>query len=184
MRSSIRGITVCKQILKIEWGRNGTKDTLMYENAKRDIADTYADMGNYEKCMELYDQYLQEDPLWGWAWIGYYRQLHDHKDERFELTLDKLLSDLENGVEYRDSEDLLNELESEYTDLKQFDKSERCVKLIIESSKKRREEFDREYNEMMAKYGYKPVVSEKKIYPNDPCPCGSGKKYKKCCGKK
>ena len=23
----------------------------------------------------------------------------------------------------------------------------------------------------------------RKIYPNDPCPCGSGKKYKKCCGK-
>ena len=22
---------------------------------------------------------------------------------------------------------------------------------------------------------------EKKIYPNDPCPCGSGKKYKQCC---
>ncbi|SFR65195.1 SEC-C metal-binding domain-containing protein [Anaeromicropila populeti] len=27
------------------------------------------------------------------------------------------------------------------------------------------------------------VNMEKKIYPNDPCPCGSGKKYKKCCGK-
>lgn len=27
------------------------------------------------------------------------------------------------------------------------------------------------------------VVNETKIYPNDPCPCGSGKKYKKCCGK-
>ena len=25
---------------------------------------------------------------------------------------------------------------------------------------------------------------QKKIYPNDPCPCGSGKKYKKCCGSK
>ena len=24
---------------------------------------------------------------------------------------------------------------------------------------------------------------KKKIYPNDPCPCGSGKKYKKCCGR-
>jgi preprotein translocase subunit SecA len=23
----------------------------------------------------------------------------------------------------------------------------------------------------------------KKVYPNDPCPCGSGKKYKNCCGK-
>jgi len=28
------------------------------------------------------------------------------------------------------------------------------------------------------------IVKEAKIYPNDPCPCGSGKKYKKCCGKK
>ena len=26
--------------------------------------------------------------------------------------------------------------------------------------------------------------SEKKIYPNDLCPCGSGKKYKNCCGRK
>ena len=24
---------------------------------------------------------------------------------------------------------------------------------------------------------------EQKVYPNDPCPCGSGKKYKKCCGR-
>ena len=28
------------------------------------------------------------------------------------------------------------------------------------------------------------IVKPDKIYPNDPCPCGSGKKYKKCCGKK
>ena len=27
-------------------------------------------------------------------------------------------------------------------------------------------------------------AATKKIYPNDPCPCGSGKKYKKCCGRK
>ena len=31
----------------------------------------------------------------------------------------------------------------------------------------------------------KPVQrAEKKVYPNDPCPCGSGKKYKQCCGRK
>ncbi len=28
-----------------------------------------------------------------------------------------------------------------------------------------------------------PVRVEKKVGPNDPCPCGSGKKYKKCCGR-
>ena len=27
------------------------------------------------------------------------------------------------------------------------------------------------------------VVKPKKVFPNDPCPCGSGKKYKKCCGR-
>ena len=28
----------------------------------------------------------------------------------------------------------------------------------------------------------KPIVKKQKIGRNDPCPCGSGKKYKKCCG--
>jgi len=28
-----------------------------------------------------------------------------------------------------------------------------------------------------------PKIAEKKIGRNDPCPCGSGKKHKKCCGK-
>ena len=33
--------------------------------------------------------------------------------------------------------------------------------------------------------GKKPVQrAADKIYPNDPCPCGSGKKYKQCCGRK
>ena len=26
--------------------------------------------------------------------------------------------------------------------------------------------------------------ADSKVYPNDPCPCGSGKKYKQCCGRK
>ena len=28
-----------------------------------------------------------------------------------------------------------------------------------------------------------PKVNENKVGRNDPCPCGSGKKYKQCCGK-
>jgi len=28
-----------------------------------------------------------------------------------------------------------------------------------------------------------PKIAEKKTGRNEPCPCGSGKKYKKCCGK-
>jgi len=29
----------------------------------------------------------------------------------------------------------------------------------------------------------KPRVVENKVGRNDPCPCGSGQKYKKCCGR-
>lgn len=29
----------------------------------------------------------------------------------------------------------------------------------------------------------KPTKAGKKVARNEPCPCGSGKKYKKCCGK-
>ena len=28
-----------------------------------------------------------------------------------------------------------------------------------------------------------PQEAEKKVGRNEPCPCGSGKKYKKCCGR-
>jgi uncharacterized protein YecA (UPF0149 family) len=44
-------------------------------------------------------------------------------------------------------------------------------------SKEKRAELKAAYNST------KTIVKEDKIGRNDPCPCGSGKKYKKCCGK-
>ncbi len=52
------------------------------------------------------------------------------------------------------------------------------------------EEWDHIFDKETQKALYKEqkssttIVKEAKVYPNDPCPCGSGKKYKKCCGKK
>ena len=37
-------------------------------------------------------------------------------------------------------------------------------------------------NEKKKKPQFTPIKKEKKINRNEPCPCGSGKKYKKCCG--
>ena len=51
------------------------------------------------------------------------------------------------------------------------------------------EEWESIFDEEKRKELYKEqkssmtIVKEDKIYPNDPCPCGSGKKYKQCCGK-
>ena len=38
--------------------------------------------------------------------------------------------------------------------------------------------------EITKKYREDNIAHVEKIGRNDPCPCGSGKKYKKCCGKK
>jgi uncharacterized protein YecA (UPF0149 family) len=40
----------------------------------------------------------------------------------------------------------------------------------------KRDEIKKEYKRS------KTVIKEKSPGRNDPCPCGSGKKYKKCCG--
>jgi len=51
------------------------------------------------------------------------------------------------------------------------------------------EQWDEIFDEEKRKELYKEQKSsttirkDAKVYPNDPCPCGSGKKYKKCCGK-
>jgi len=44
-------------------------------------------------------------------------------------------------------------------------------------SKEKRKEIQRDYRDS------KMVVNNDKVGRNDECPCGSGKKYKKCCGK-
>jgi preprotein translocase subunit SecA len=40
-----------------------------------------------------------------------------------------------------------------------------------------------EANEAVAKSRALPVRTGPKVGRNDPCPCGSGRKYKQCCGK-
>lgn len=67
---------------------------------------------------------------------------------------------------------------------------ENTVKMMLTSIPRRREDVERKAvvketatsaatdNSVKAE----PVRKGKKVGPNDPCPCGSGKKYKKCCG--
>jgi uncharacterized protein YchJ len=42
------------------------------------------------------------------------------------------------------------------------------------------------YNQIVQKFGHQSVIPNKKVPSvgrNQPCPCGSGKKFKKCCGR-
>lgn len=172
-------IEVNEDILKIDWG--GSNDNF-HENALRDIADAHAYMGDADKCFELYEEYLKKDPLWGWGWIGYYRQLNERgADGRFEQVLDDLYRKVQSGEDFRDKEDLYRELGDEYNTLGNKERADYFYALEDEEKKKYGNKFR---NLMPSLFENEPVVKPKKIYPNDPCPCGSGKKYKKCCGRK
>lgn len=109
-------IAVNEQIIKIQWStKNDTN--LFHENAKRDIADAYADMGETEKAYKLYEEYLASDPLWGWGWIGYYRLFKDQKNPYYIDIMKDIYTNIKVGKKYRDMEDLYRELSDEFEEL-------------------------------------------------------------------
>ncbi|WP_281951017.1 preprotein translocase subunit SecA [Nitrosophilus kaiyonis] len=68
------------------------------------------------------------------------------------------------------------------------EKEEEEIKRLEEELKKMEEELKSQavlqYGESIQNEERKtPIVSQKKPKRNEPCPCGSGKKYKHCCGK-
>lgn len=76
---------------------------------------------------------------------------------------------------------------SELTGRISMDTLSRLFKIQIreESSVTREQEMPRQsvrYNRGESADALQPVTRGKKIGRNEPCPCGSGKKYKKCCG--
>lgn len=80
--------------------------------------------------------------------------------------------------------DLCGECRDEYTSSKLLELASGYG--IVQSAEERKPAY---VNERDADYFWDdeweepvmPVVKAEKIYPNDPCPCGSGKKFKKCC---
>lgn len=174
-------IKVNEQILQINWKNDGDNN-LFHENAKRDIADTYADMGNTEKAYELYREYLETDPLWGW--IGYYRQLNDHDDPEFIEVIDKLYRKIKKNVQFRDMDDLCRELSDEFEAIGESEKAKYLAERYEREKKKDTERLAKFLKGKGLTGGKLSDYTTGKIYPNESCPCGSGKKYKKCCGRK
>ncbi len=80
------------------------------------------------------------------------------------------------NVDFRDKEDLYREIGDEYNALGNKERADYFYALEDAERGSRRNYSGRIVNA--------PEVKPKKIYPNDPCPRESGKKYKKCCGRK
>ena len=105
------------------------------------------------------------------------------------------MEDLKRGIYLRSygQQDPVNAYKQEGFDM--FDEmieaiKEDTIKRVLAAKIVRQEKMVREQiaNPVHSSHGgdgsvkKQPVIKKKKIGPNDPCPCGSGKKYKNCCG--
>mgnify|MGYP001150808186 CR=1 FL=1 len=159
----------------------------------RDVA--YSETANKGDLQRLWTAYFQEEK-------EIYAQLLQNPDEVVEGTVDELADKFDvtlmtmtgflDGI--NDSLKEKNPIDTMEADTRVqlgFDK-ELLYKNMVAAGADwlyNLEEWNAIFDEEKRKELYKEqkssttVVKGDKIYPNDPCPCGSGKKYKKCCGK-
>jgi len=148
-------MTYCKELCD----RCGTNQ-LMRENTRRAIAESYYDMGEFEQGGREFEAMVQEDPTFGWAYIGWADSyVYDKGMPQYE----KACKVLERGLSeagLRDRKDVL-ERAANYSEEGGYEEKARFYKKELRQASS---------------------VRAVKVGRNEPCPCGSGKKYKKCCG--
>lgn len=156
----------------------------------------YDENADRNKLQQLWSVYFQQEK-------GIYAQLLKNPDEQVQGTVKELaerygvsvmtMTGFLDGID--DSlvtPNPIEEMEEDTVVSLAFDK-EKLYKNMIAADADwlyNLEEWDHIFTQDDRKKFYKEqkssttIVKEAKVYPNDPCPCGSGKKYKKCCGKK
>lgn len=171
-----RRIEVCEERLE----RFEAKDDPSPENCRRALAKSYFELGETGKADDLYREWLDADPQWGWGWIGWsncYRftrtEFSDlHKAE--ELLREGIAID---GV--RDFRDVAKRLADLYEDEGRGDEAKE-IRRQAEIKSPPPSELPKSAN-LYPGFAEPVAGGKQKVGRNDPCPCGSGRKFKKCC---
>ena len=160
----------------------------------RDAA--YSETANKGDLQRLWNQYFEDEK-------GIYAQLLKNPDEvvtgtdkelaeRYDVTIMTMTGFLDGINDSLKEKNPIEEMEEDTVVNLGFEK-ELLYKNMVAAEADwlyNLEEWNDIFDEDTRKALYKEqkyctkIVKEAKIYPNDPCPCGSGKKYKKCCGRK
>ncbi len=153
-------IAVCEEGLR----RFPAEDDLMTENRRRALAESYFELGETGKAEALYRDWLHADPRWGWGWIGW---SDGHGFTRTQLQ------------DWPRAEQILREGLAVDQVRDRLDMLERLADVCEEQGRKgEATELRKEAKRSVTT----TRVTKQKIGRNEPCPCGSGKKFKKCCG--
>ncbi|MEY8522896.1 SEC-C domain-containing protein [bacterium 1XD8-76] len=159
----------------------------------RDAA--YSETANKGDLQRLWNQYFEDEK-------GIYAQLLKNPDEvvtgtvkelaeKYDVTVMTMTGFLDGINDSLKEKNPIEEMEEDTVVNLGFEK-ELLYKNMVAAGADwlyNLEEWEPIFDEERRKELYKEqkssttVVKEDKIYPNDPCPCGSGKKYKKCCGR-
>jgi tetratricopeptide (TPR) repeat protein len=163
-------IRYCEELLEL----CGDKDELIIENTRRSIAESHYALGNKQECDRLFRMWLTEDPAWGWGYIGW-ADCYRYGTKNIEPDNVK-------------AEEIINSALREKNLRGRADVVDRAIEIYTALGKNQQAaELEKELKELRTASKGKAVantpVTVIKIGRNEPCPCGSGKKYKKCCGK-
>jgi hypothetical protein len=182
-------------------------DELTYSNFQSDLGETFFLLGMPEKGDEHFRHWLHEDPTGGWGWIHWsdcYN--HTHKEQAQDLV--KAEQILKQGLAIPDVEErehLLERLVDIYSKTNRNEEAQVLRKEIGELLKATKtakstrvaipddsnspvvppfplREFNRPVESLLGR-GARSTASSIRVGRNDPCPCGNGKKFKRCCGK-
>ncbi|MGM8365293.1 SEC-C metal-binding domain-containing protein [Virgibacillus sp. W0181] len=156
---------------------------------RRAIAESYFKLGDVEKGERLFKKYVHQYPEDAWGWINWSDQYGLPSSRKNFQDYEKAMSILETGLNISgliDKEDVLERLTDLYTNMGMDQKAadaEREIEVIKNEKQKKNLENIQALNEMIEQSSKSMPVKRQKTGRNDPCPCGSGKKYKKCCGR-
>ena len=153
--------------------RFGDEDALISENMRRALAGFYTNLDEMDTVDELFGGWLREDPQWGWGWTGWSDCYYILRKERNADKAEQLLVQGLAVAGVRDEVDMLDRLQTLYSELGR-EKEAREVRGRL----KKIEPVG------VSALDTEPQVPVRvtKVGRNEPCPCGSGRKYKKCCG--
>ena len=181
--------------------------TFAETNFKSALAQSYSRIGEYHKCDQVFQQGLDENPKWGWGWIGwadvysFFAEPEKRDVARAEMILNRGLA----IANVNDRQEILERLASLYDETDRRDNAadirrqiEQLTTRNNKNSKKvldpprepratqnpsdKRPPLDRVANvALLKRTDGKLQKDQSRTGRNDPCPCGSGKKFKKCC---
>ncbi len=194
----------CEQFLQ----RFSDHDPLMTENMRRALAESVWGSGGRARAERLFEGWLKEDPQWGWGWVGW-SDLHGFPRRGTKPDWSKAEAILRRGLavaRVQDRDALMERLEGIYERTgrkieaaafgKSAVKARTTAELMGDDQLRLKTAFDfgeegmplDELPKLAAEMRNQHLdmldkASKRKVGRNEPCPCGSGKKFKQCCGR-